>query len=75
MWFVKNPFLIIYPNAAYARAFGLLKCTFTRVRACTYVCVCALCTSVYTVVYVRVYVRCVLARAYVCVCARVSVYS
>ena len=70
--------LIIYPNAAYARAFGPLSCTCTRmhartcVRASAYVCVCvrarpyvrALCTCVrvYTVMYVCVCVRCVLVH-------------
>ena len=70
--------LIIYPNAAYARAFGPLSCTCTRmhartcVRASAYVCVCvrarpyvrALCTCVrvYTVMYVCVSVRCVLVH-------------
>ena len=53
--------LIIYPNATYARAFGPLSCTCTRV--CTHarmrVCTCArVCT------YVRVCVR-----ARMCVCA------
>jgi hypothetical protein len=76
--------LIIYPNAAYARAFGPVSCTRTRVckRLCTYVCVrvcvcvrcvrtCvhALCTCARVCVRVRVHVR---ARMFVCMHAHVK---
>ena len=63
--------LNIYPNAAYARAFGPLSCTYLRVRAhtcaCMRMCACMLCTCL-----------CVRACAYVCACVvymSVCVYS
>jgi hypothetical protein len=69
--------LIIYPNAAYARALGRLSCTCTCV--CVHACVCVrcmcVCMRVYTVVYMRVCVRCVLVRVSVCVRARACVHA
>jgi hypothetical protein len=49
--------LIIYPKAAYARAFDPQSCTYMRICVCTHVCerICA----------------CVRIRACVCVCAKV----
>jgi len=66
--------LIIYPDAAYARAFGLLSCTCTRVCVRAHVCVyartCVLCVRVH--VCVRACMR-VCVHVYVCMCVRVRV--
>ena len=74
--------LNIYSDAAYARAFGSLSCTCTRmhaacacvhVRACMYVCVHCVCVRMCIRLCTYVWcVRCVIVPAYVC--AYVGVY-
>ena len=67
--------LIIYPNETYARAFGPLSCTCTRVCACVHVRVCAcMPMCVYAHVCMHAHVRvCACVRACQCVCVYIHV--